>query len=158
MTKDVNLPRCITVDEHDPRGVSGSMTQRVTTLTQLLSDPNWNIREEAATELRTLGPDALAAVPVLIGALKDESMVRRCAAAEALGLMALAAEEAVPALVESLKDKDWLVRAEAAEALSRFGPEARAVVPEIEATVAAEPSGFARKLMTRALDAIRRAT
>jgi len=70
-----------------------------------------------------IGP---AAVPALIGALKDENEKVRRSAAGTLGIIGLEAKTAVPFLIEALKDKNEEVRQESAGALENINtPEAQ---------------------------------
>jgi HEAT repeat protein len=75
------------------------------------------VRQYAAEALGRMGAEAKAAIPALIGALKDASHGVSDQAAEALLKIGLAA---VPALVEAVKDEDERVRWKAADALTRI--------------------------------------
>jgi len=104
----------------------------------------------SVVQLGQLGPDAVAAVPVLIEVLKEEEspepypnhehlsnemlksrmeLLRverrwlRCAAARSLGRIGPLAAEAIPALTETLNNTDLAVREAAAEALVKIQPE-----------------------------------
>lgn len=90
--------------------------------------------------LGEFGPDALEAVPVLIGLLKDappdDKFWCQSSAASAIGKIAAdtpAAEQAIAALVGVLESKSSLPRAKAIEALGRFGPTAAVAIPKIRA-------------------------
>ncbi|MFQ5700799.1 MAG: HEAT repeat domain-containing protein [Acidobacteriota bacterium] len=86
-------------------------------LTDLLQDPEADIRARAAFALGSIGdPNSC---PVLLRALGDESWAVRAMAAKALGRLKL--EECVPRLCDALADPQWWVRVNAAEALKRQG-------------------------------------
>ena len=76
-----------------------------------LTDAKSNVRLAAVQEIGAIGPEAKAAIPPLLLALKrDPAEDVRTAAAEALGKMGPAAESAVRALSAALKeDKSELV-------------------------------------------------
>src|SRR5262249_48639546 len=109
-----------------------------------LADQEQEVRVEAADALGHAGPDAKAAVPLLIKAMKDMSPQVRGAAAGALGEIGPNAKDAIPVLMAALGDRDKAreitigtrtdaveVRMEAAQALGRIGPAARASIPTI---------------------------
>src|SRR5437867_5222939 len=83
-------------------------------------------RWTAATLLGQIGPEARAAVPALIEALKDPDPHVRSVAVSALSEVDPKARDAIPALVELLKTDEPM---RAIQALARFGPEAREAVP-----------------------------
>jgi HEAT repeat protein len=97
-----------------------------------LIDSNPGKRASAAEALRQLGPAAQAAVPALIGLLKDPDSKVRNRSAAALGRIGQASREAVPALLEmALDEKEpqetrllavgslWFIGPDAREALAR---------------------------------------
>ncbi len=92
-------------------------------------DTSPSVRWSAAVALGKIGPDAKAAVPALIEALKDENSEMRRRVAVALGNIGPDAKAAVPALIEALKDENKNVRDSAAVALGTLGPDAKAAVP-----------------------------
>src|SRR5919201_1470415 len=96
-------------------------------LERMLQDADPRVQAQGAYGLSLHGPEARAAVPALIEALKKEVSVRQYAA-RALGEIGPEARDAVPALMEALHDPEWTVRRQAALALGRIGPEARAAV------------------------------
>lgn len=76
-------------------------------------------RVAAATafDIGNIGPRAQAAVPALVGLLRDGDRAGRAAAAYALARIGPVAREAVPALREALQDEDPAVVRNAQEAL-----------------------------------------
>jgi HEAT repeat protein len=82
--------------------------------------------------LGEIGPEAAAAIPSLIVALKQEKVPRPLrmppSSAIALGKVGIAA---VPELLECLRDAQPRVRASAAIALGFVGPKAKAAVPAL---------------------------
>lgn len=86
---------------------------------------NYELRTEAAHALAQIGP---AAVPSLVGVLKDDDPFTRCEAARALARIGPDAAEAVRPLAEALNDDDALIRATAAYALGEIGSAAREAV------------------------------
>jgi HEAT repeat protein len=101
-------------------------------LSELLTDPDENVRGTAAFALGAIGTEAAPAVPALIKALKhqtDETL--RYRAAYALGEIGPAAKKAVPALQLALDDKKPAVRFHAAQALWTIDKQALEVVPTL---------------------------
>ena len=81
--------------------------------------PDAKSRKKAVRELGHIGKADPAAIPVVIGALKDpDPVVRREAALALLNLVD--ASEAADALAEAARDKDPKVREYATEALARL--------------------------------------
>jgi len=101
-------------------------------LAKALSDPEEEVRYEAAQALADKGEGAAPAVPALIHALADSSQdVRECAAV-ALGEIGQAASSAVPTLVRVLESDSYIhARMSAALALGKIGPSAAASVPNL---------------------------
>jgi hypothetical protein len=97
-------------------------------LTELLDDPDSDVRRGAAVGLGQSGRVASSAASALIEALHDLNRDVRTEAARALGRIGPAASDAVPRLIDAL----WLGHREqrlaAAEALGRIGPDARSAV------------------------------
>ena len=84
------------------------------------------VRMAAARSLGIIGPAARAAVPALVGALRDQETGVRWEAATALGRIG---KDSVPALLEAVWDRDVKVRHTATYALGAVGPAASAAVP-----------------------------
>jgi HEAT repeat protein len=103
----------------------------VPALIEALKDEDPIIRNNSATALGHIGPDAKDAVPALIRLFNDEQEQARYGSYVewALGKIGKAA---VPALIEALKDKNPFVRDYSALVLRDIGPEA--VPALIEAT------------------------
>jgi HEAT repeat protein len=83
-------------------------------------------REAAARSLGLIGPEAKAAVPFLIDALRDKEGRVGWEAAAALARIG---QDAVPDLARALEDQSPTVRRLAAYALGEAGPAAQAAVP-----------------------------
>jgi NADH dehydrogenase len=96
-----------------------------------LKDDDWQIRNQAAVVLGTIGPAAKAAVPALVDALQDEDKYLRTHAAGALGKIGPDAKAAVPALIRALRDNEEDVRREVAAALGHIGPDAKEALPAL---------------------------
>jgi HEAT repeat protein len=102
-------------------------------------------RITAIDAIAALGPNAKAAVPDLIVALKDKSTVGRKGdeqvrerAAQTLGR--LRAREAVPPLIELMRDPDRRARRAAAEALGAIGPDAIVAVARLRDLARNDPA------------------
>ena len=76
--------------------------------------------------MEKIGPEAKAAVPTLIQALKDDSSTVRLNAAKALFQIGFEAKQVVPALIQLLEDWNRDVRLNAAEALEQINIKAEA--------------------------------
>ncbi len=107
------------------------------------------IEARAAKSLAQIGPDAAAAIPVLLPEYPEEAAAlgpkavvpltallehkyasTRQKAARALGSMGSAAKEAVPALLAALqRQKDGFMRPDIIRALGQMGPAAEAAMP-----------------------------
>lgn len=86
-------------------------------------------RLSAAQALGEYGEKAEAAVPALVGALKETRWNGRDGAAMALGRIRRRLDVTIPALLEALEgDRDETVRAAAAEALGKIRDESSPVV------------------------------
>ncbi len=92
----------------------------VVTLSTLLGDPNWRIRQQAARSLRELGPVAERSVGDLARALFDGDGEVRVAASRALG--AIGDPSAIPDLVKVAETTSWdTLHAWATESLVLLG-------------------------------------
>jgi 3-methyladenine DNA glycosylase AlkD len=87
----------------------------------LREDKDPNMRYYAAQSLGHFGPEAKAAVPDLIEALKDEDKMVRMGAGYALAEIGPDAADAVPALQDAAKDPEKEVRDAAEYALKQIG-------------------------------------
>jgi HEAT repeat protein len=92
----------------------------IETILELLKHKDPDVSEAAAQSFIEIGPNARAAVPLLIQALEDNDEDVRAVVAEALGAIGPAAPESLPALVKLLEDKRWWVQTTALEALELF--------------------------------------
>jgi len=119
-------------------------------LTELLDDPDADLRRAAALGLGRTGPAAREAAAELGDTLHDMSPEVRCAAAWALGQIGPPAH----ASVSRLLDAAWLghreLRVTAAEALGRIGPAARSAAYSLVALLKVSDAQT-RPVVTRAL-------
>jgi HEAT repeat protein len=114
-------------------------------------------RREAVLALAALGPDAGAALPTLMMALKEkgdrDSRDFRREAATAIAHFGPKAKEAVPHLIDMVKTGYYMEQVTAAQALGAIGPDAKAAIPALE-QMATEDSRYQR-VVERALAKIR---
>jgi HEAT repeat protein len=95
-------------------------------------------RREALEVLVELGPDARAALPVFIQAVKEKGergfpvKDSRYKAAKALARFGPEAREAVPSLIDMVQNSYYVAKIAAAEALGAMGPDAKAAIPALE--------------------------
>ncbi|MCE9631202.1 MAG: HEAT repeat domain-containing protein [Planctomycetia bacterium] len=92
-------------------------------LVKSLSDPEPEVRGEAAVAIGAIGPDAAAAVPGLQKLLTDEIVGLRYAATYALGRIGPAAVAVEPALRELTESKDEMMSTVAVWAVLKIKPE-----------------------------------
>jgi HEAT repeat protein len=121
------------VQEQARKTLKEGRTGAVPVLAELLQEQktDWHTVEPrwtAAEILGQIGPEARAATPGLLAALKDTDAHIRTVAATALAEIQAPATEAVPALIAMLATEDRLT---AAKSLARYGPEAKAAVPTL---------------------------
>jgi HEAT repeat protein len=116
----------------------------ITALTDLVRSGNPDTREVAADALGKFGPEAAAAVPALIKALRtiaaskagsrDEWGVKSvCFALGRLAPGTASEDEAVTALIEALDSKSGDTRVWAIRTLPQFGPKAAGAIPRLRA-------------------------
>src|SRR5262245_25400511 len=100
----------------------GQSADDVQKLLALLKDKDISVRQTALRELAKLGPDAVDAVPVLIGSLNADNEEHRQVATAVLGKIG---KPAVPALQKALKGEAAMVRRQSVLALAKIGADAR---------------------------------
>jgi HEAT repeat protein len=88
---------------------------------------------EALSALEAIGPEAKAAVPGIVKAMKDDWWTTRAYAARALGRVGGNTRDVTDALKTALKDRNSEVRAEAAVALTRIDRKSAPVAVMVEA-------------------------
>ncbi|MCC6487089.1 MAG: HEAT repeat domain-containing protein [Candidatus Hydrogenedentes bacterium] len=88
-------------------------------------------RVAALKNLELKGPEAVAAIPLVVEMLRDEDYSVSTQAIHTLGAMGPGAAEAVPALVELMKAKRDYAAEPVLHALAGIGPGAEAAVPAI---------------------------
>ena len=92
----------------------------IAALTELLSDPDFRLRQQAARSLKEIGPRARPAVPALTRALFDGDGAVRVAAARALGTIGDTA--AIPELTRAADTTGWdALHAWATDSLVKLG-------------------------------------
>ncbi|MBI1852312.1 MAG: HEAT repeat domain-containing protein [Planctomycetes bacterium] len=96
----------------------------------LKKDPDPEIRERAAFFLKRTGPEAKAAIPALVSALRDKVPSVRSRACEALGEILPPTAESVDGLIQVIEKKEERdeVRIAAIEATGKMGPKAKKAV------------------------------
>ena len=132
-------------------------------LTRALSDPEVQMRRNAALALVYLGGGHLAearprldingAMPGLIRATEDEDADVRAWAAHALAEMGPGAAPAVRALIRLLSDKEEGARNTSCLALGRIGPAAEAALPALREALH-DPSSDVRGFARQAIESI----
>jgi HEAT repeat protein len=147
----------------DIAAAGGPSDEAVAAMTDALRSEHTRRRMDAATALGRLGPDAAAAVPALITALKgflatqtedpfegfEGEAIARTLVAVAPG--SASAGEAVAALTAALDSAP--LRYVAVDSLRRFGPGASAAVPRLKA-LQTDPDQSFRREVAAALSAI----
>jgi HEAT repeat protein len=110
--------------------------QAITTWTPALSHADPEVRSEAISALRTLGPAARPALAILRERFtKEKDDEHGCKSGILNALSAIAPDDTglIPFLLKAMDDPDWFVRRTAIWRLTDFGPRAKAAVPQIEA-------------------------
>jgi HEAT repeat protein len=115
------------------QGIRAASKEATSAATALQSAPRYDpaVRRAASQALEDIDQYASAAVPVLLGALKDTDPQVQRAAAQAIGELGPSARDSAPALVDAVKSESTGVRAEAALALGRIGAEPATTVPTL---------------------------
>jgi hypothetical protein len=119
----------------------------------LTNDPSPDVRQDAASALAAIGPEARLAASALFHAAKDTNNAVRNRAFIALARIRPDPHLTVPVLVAGLDDPNRTVRCNAAIALGRNGPEARQAVPAL-IRMLSDPDQHVRDLATNALKKI----
>jgi len=103
-------------------------------LIDLLNDGQDNVRVQAAMGLGRLGAKAMAAIPSLVGLLKEKALDIRWAAVTALAdIGGPEAQVAVAALMELVNEGDGLIRRAAAFSVWRIAPKSSEAVAAVAA-------------------------
>jgi HEAT repeat protein len=143
------------------RSFTGLGANGVPVLAKALTDENANVRAGAALALGYMGfdvPDARpgvqAAVPAVVGLLKDKESLVRKSAASSLRLIGNKEEATVKALIDALADPDRDVRYCSADAIPSIGPAATPAVPSLIKLLKDQGDEGIRKSAARALGAI----
>ena len=98
---------------------------------KLLEDTNPITRLAAIHAVGKMGPDARAAIPVLVETIRQtRNHDRRILVACNNALLEMG-QEIVPYIIPLLKDDDWEMRRGAAGTLGMLGPEAKDAVPAL---------------------------
>jgi len=107
--------------------LSGEAKEAVPALVELLGDEDSQLRGHARSGLGGIGPEAKAALPALLKALRKGENT-----AWAIGKIGSDGKTVIPALVGALTHKDERLRSEAAYALGRLGAEANSAAPALQ--------------------------
>jgi HEAT repeats len=127
------LPGFDSIDNFLPPGWD-SDPAAIPVLSDLLLDPDADVREYAALTLSRQGPQAHIALPRLIELLEDDNAEVRRSAAIAVADIETRAEVRVPLLLRMLKDRDPIVRRRMANIFTeRDGPPPEAIAALQEA-------------------------
>lgn len=133
-------PRRYSVPRLSAHGLAAAGSAAVPALIEALDEADAyadrDVLGQIAFALGEIGEAAAAAVPRLIGLLKEPSAFIRQHAAEALGMIGQSPALSVPALSEALNDSEPYVRFTAGLALARFGPDAEGAVPALKRALA----------------------
>jgi hypothetical protein len=119
-------------DTHDSK-LRSALIDELNTLpgVNLYSIPADGRRAQAANSLGMLGPQAQAALPDLVKALKGSDRAVRGPAAKALGEIHSQPETVIPLLMNCLDDPQDDVPPAAVEALGNFGALSRPALPKL---------------------------
>lgn len=122
-------------------------------LLDALSERGGPGRERIARLFGDLGTNALPAVPILVGCLRETNVHVVVAAADALGDLKLEPKTVVPALSCGLTNRDHAIRSCSALTLRRFGGVAKSAVPDLVSALD-DPYADVRKSAYEALGRI----
>ncbi len=106
----------------------------VPTLTEILTNEDFNLRGDALLDLGEIGTNAADALPAVIEHLKNDQVyfIRDWAAAVIGDIGTNDPERIVPVLIESLNaTNDSAMHANSLESLAKFGEQAKAAIPFI---------------------------
>jgi HEAT repeat protein len=115
-------------NQDDSQHFTGSPKQEVTELIGQLQGPDTGSKKGIIDVLADLGPEAGAAVPVLINLLSDRDETVRKSAINALGKIGPRARLAIPSLFGTLNAPDREIRRMSGDALLSIDPEAGVLV------------------------------
>jgi HEAT repeat protein len=100
----------------------------IPTLVAALKDRDDYVATVAATQLRSLGPDA---IPDLLKDVDQTSPDAMRHAADAIGAVGAKGKAAAPMLTHALRMDNWSMRRAVVDALARIGPDAKPAIPVI---------------------------
>lgn len=103
--------------------------EAVSTLVQILKDPNSSDREKAIVDVGILGPVAAEAAPVLSEIMRERDRELSYQASQSLVKIG---EPGIDALIEALQAEQDRVRLVAIVALQNAGPAGKRAIPELE--------------------------
>ena len=116
-------------------GQISDLREVASTITNLWSDPDPNVRRGVLSALVCIKPDTKVAMPILLAALNDPNGELKKRAMFSIRLWPAEAKPAVPLLIKLLKDRDSLIRAHAAGALAQIGAAASEAAPALKAAL-----------------------
>ncbi len=139
--------------------VNADAKTSVTTLTDLLNDPNVSVRTAVVRSLAGISRKA-DVLPSVLLALKDKDGGVRAATVQALGAVGIQREEVVSAIIDSLRDSDPVVQSAAADELGNrlrgnsSGPNTAKNVVPVLVELAGDKSYPSRSAVVRAIGQI----
>jgi HEAT repeat protein len=135
------------------RELSFEESQDVDALIELVRT-NAERRWEALRALEQIGPQARAAVPILVELLSSPDTELAFQARDALRPIGGWGDRALPTLIKLLTDDRYMARGMAAKLIGEIGPKARAAVPYLQGAIADE-NCYVRTLAEHALQSLR---